>query len=488
MGRMEARPPRRLLFRLLAGIIVPTVAALGVFGFFAHEVASRALEASSAAGSGRRRRARRRRCCPSSCARSPPGRRGGFAQLRQRQAPAGDRANPAGRAPRARRDSPELESRGDTAGALPLGAHAYELDADRPEIERAARGTPTASPLFVGHDGIPYKRAYAAVGEAGDIAGFIAVEGNADHPAALAAFRRSMLFAGLAALAAVLLLTGGCRAGSRARSRGWRRRRRGSGAATWTPASRSRRATRLACWRRRWRSRARRCEARDERLQMMLAGIAHEVRNPLGGLELYAGLLRDALAAQPERLDEVARIEREVGHLKTVVNEFLEFARRPALRLEAVALRPLFDEIRELAQAPGGAAITVDAADELAVRADVGQLRRALLNLARNAVAAARRNGRVHIAAERAADGQRAHRGPRRRSRRRARAAREDLRAVLHDARKGDRAGPGVRARDRARPRRRCHRVATRPGGGSVFSVRAAARGPESRRHDAPPC
>ena len=69
---------------------------------------------------------------------------------------------------------------------------------------------------------------------------------------------------------------------------------------------------------------------------MMLAGIAHEVRNPLGGLELYAGLLRDALAGQPERLDEVARIEREVGHLKAVVSEFLEFARRPAPRLEAV--------------------------------------------------------------------------------------------------------------------------------------------------------
>ena len=108
--------------------------------------------------------------------------------------------------------------------------------------------------------------------------------------------------------------------------------------------------------------------ARDERMQMMLAGIAHEVRNPLGGLELYAGLLRDALAGQPERLDEVARIEREVGHLKTVVNEFLEFARRPALRLEAVALRPLFDEVRELTAIPGGAAVAVDAPDGLAVQ------------------------------------------------------------------------------------------------------------------------
>ena len=109
--------------------------------------------------------------------------------------------------------------------------------------------------------------------------------------------------------------------------------------------------------------------ARDERMQMMLAGIAHEVRNPLGGLELYAGLLRDALAGQPERLDEVARIEREVGHLKAVVNEFLEFARRPAPRLEAVALRPLFEEVRELTAVPGGATVAVEAPDGLAVRA-----------------------------------------------------------------------------------------------------------------------
>ena len=41
---MEARPsttaPRRLLLRLLVGTIAPTIAALALFGFFAHEVDS----------------------------------------------------------------------------------------------------------------------------------------------------------------------------------------------------------------------------------------------------------------------------------------------------------------------------------------------------------------------------------------------------------------------------------------------------------------
>ncbi len=144
--------------------------------------------------------------------------------------------------------------------------------------------------------------------------------------------------------------------------------------------------------------------ARDERLQMMLAGIAHEVRNPLGGLELYAGLLREALAAQPERLEEVARIEREVGHLKAVVSEFLEFARRPSPRLETVRLDALFADVRELTQTGAGAEIAIDVAPGLAVTADAGQIRRALLNLVRNA-ATASRTGRVRLSAS-AARGQ----------------------------------------------------------------------------------
>src|SRR6516164_2840277 len=43
MGSLRG-PRQRLLTKLLVGTLVPTVAALAVFGLFAHEVARRALE------------------------------------------------------------------------------------------------------------------------------------------------------------------------------------------------------------------------------------------------------------------------------------------------------------------------------------------------------------------------------------------------------------------------------------------------------------
>ena len=55
---------------------------------------------------------------------------------------------------------------------------------------------------------------------------------------------------------------------------------------------------------------------RDRELQMMLGGIAHEVRNPLGGMELFVGLLREDLEGQDAELELLARVEKELGALK----------------------------------------------------------------------------------------------------------------------------------------------------------------------------
>jgi signal transduction histidine kinase len=385
------------LVKLLVGTLVPTVAALVVFGVLAQEVARKTLEDELGRRLGTAAAGAAVMVLPEQIAELTAGDEGSltYANVGRKLELARQRFG----VRRVLLVARDLTGRGDTAGRVALGATAHELGADRAEMERALR-SPVASPLFTGHDGLPYKRAYAAVGNAGsDAAGFAVVEGSADYYVALATFRRWLVTAGAVALLGVLLVTVFLArritgpvvrlAGAAARI--------GRGELTATvPIEARDEIGFLAATLDDMRAALR---ARDERLQMTLAGIAHEVRNPLGGLELYAGLLRDALAGQPERLQEVARIERELAYLKAVVTEFLDYARRPLLDLATVPLAPLLEEVRELA-GTGGAQISVDAAAAITVRADSGQLRRALLNLARNAVAAtAAAGGHVVLAA-----------------------------------------------------------------------------------------
>lgn len=387
------RPPAgRLLTRLLLGTSIPTALVLCAFGVLAHEVARRVLEdelgrrlALAAAGSAGMILPEQVVALEDGDAQSLT-----YTNVRRKLNLARQRFD----VRRVILVSRELLGRGDTDLRIPDGGEAHELGADRLEMRRAADGTPSTSPLFEGHDGLPYKRAYAAItaedpGAGGNrVLGFVVVEASADYFVALRAFRRRLMLGGGAALVAILLVTSllARRISRPVVELATAAERIGRGELDQPVTATTHDevgflAETLDDMR---------CalKARDERLQMMLAGIAHEVRNPLGGLELYAGLLRDALANQPDRLDEVRRIEREVNYLKRVVNEFLDYARRPPLSLGRVALADLFKEVSEIASSDRLRA-SVEALPEMRVLADEIQLRRALINLVSNAVGAA---------------------------------------------------------------------------------------------------
>jgi len=285
---------------------------------------------------------------------------------------------------------------------LALGAKAHELGADAPEVERAKSGQPSASPLFTGRDGLPYKRGYARIGN--PTVGFAVVEASVQYLDALAAFRRWLLLGGIGSVAVIAVLAAWLSrrmTGPLERLAG-AAERIGQGDLTGTVAVETR--DEIGYLAKRLDEMRQALRARDERMQMMLAGIAHEVRNPLGGLELYAGLLREALAGQGERLAEVARVEREIGYLKNVVTDFLDFARRPAPVMDVVPVRDLLDEAAEICRASGGPTIAIDCAAGLVAHADRAQVRRALINLAKNAIVAAGPTGQVVLAARKAED------------------------------------------------------------------------------------
>ena len=89
---------------------------------------------------------------------------------------------------------------------------------------------------------------------------------------------------------------------------------------------------------------------RDEQLRLMLAQVAHEIRNPLGGLELFASAAADT-DDPVERRRLMDRVRSEVAALNAIIDDFLAFARPLSPTREAPDLREPLREAAELARA-----------------------------------------------------------------------------------------------------------------------------------------
>jgi signal transduction histidine kinase len=89
-------------------------------------------------------------------------------------------------------------------------------------------------------------------------------------------------------------------------------------------------------------------------LGQMAAGLAHEIRNPLAGMEMAAGLLRRRLSAQPEALELVEDLAAQLRQLAATVTASLDFVRPVALARESVDPAALVARAleRALARAP----------------------------------------------------------------------------------------------------------------------------------------
>jgi two-component system nitrogen regulation sensor histidine kinase NtrY len=135
--------------------------------------------------------------------------------------------------------------------------------------------------------------------------------------------------------------------------------------------------------------------------------IAHEIKNPLTPIQLWAQRLRKKFVEGAEDLGQVvpeatASIEREVGALKQLVDEFSLFARLPEIKPRTVDFGAVVESVLALYKGLPEIHWKIDVAPDLdEVRLDPDQIRRVLINLIDNAIAAMERSGEISIAARR---------------------------------------------------------------------------------------
>lgn len=298
----------------------------------------------------------------------------------------------------------QRRARLDVGGVLPLLAEVPESFQDTLELQRVFEGQRAASQvLFEGTDGLWYKRGYAPMFVEGQVVGAVAVEGPAEFFGPLTSLRNAFL--GLGAATFALLFFAAALSAS-ALSRPLERLvasalRMGRGDLE-TPVIREP-TVEIGILAGELEAMRRALQSRNRQLTMMLAGVAHEVKNPLGGIELFAGLLDEELRSPELSLGDarahLQRIRREVEYLKRIVDDFLAFAKDDKLQ------RTRFDAQRwvecSLQHVQGEATVRgVDVyvqAQSADLEGDENLLISALVNVLKNAVQISKPGQRVTV-------------------------------------------------------------------------------------------
>ena len=152
-------------------------------------------------------------------------------------------------------------------------------------------------------------------------------------------------------------------------------------------------------------TRLKRLEAENERNRRLSAmgelvmKIAHEIRNPLGSIELFANLLADDLKGM-EQVDFARRISNSVRSLVSTLDNMLRFSGdiRPKLEFGCIndILRESCAEFKGLLAGAGIELYMADA-DRYTLYLDKDLIRQAFINVLLNAVQAMPEGGKVEV-------------------------------------------------------------------------------------------
>lgn len=130
---------------------------------------------------------------------------------------------------------------------------------------------------------------------------------------------------------------------------------------------------------------------REDRLAAMgrmAAELAHEIRNPLGSLALFSGMLVEDLAEQEGPLELARKMQEGVGRLNRVVGNTLSFSRDLHPKEGAVALRSFWEEALRSATLAEAVPWDNQIPDQASWQGDPDLLRQVAQNLLQNATRA----------------------------------------------------------------------------------------------------
>jgi signal transduction histidine kinase len=318
----------------------------------------------------------------------------------------------------------------DAAGEVPIGQVYRLLAIDAVEIKQIWEGRSSSSTLYQGSDGNFYKSGYAPFFDSnGNPAAGVGVESGAGFLPLIRTLKEEMfLIASISILVTVTLSLIFSRSLTHPLKNliGVMARASRSGALETVPVTRRDEIGYLG---RRFNEMVETLTEKEQTLhklyamekdraeiiQRISAGLAHEIRNPLGAMSGYVELLERNWTppGSPKEMDAKLRslfegMKDEVRILNRILTDFLSFAKEPGLKMEWVSPADLVQRAVAAALPTGSAvpgsvgrpliSVHYQMEDNLPeIQADPVALRKAFLNIVLNAVQAMPKGGHLTV-------------------------------------------------------------------------------------------
>lgn len=287
----------------------------------------------------------------------------------------------------------------DTDEGVLIGYRYPFLKFNQPELEMAERGLPAHSILFETYDGKLYKTAFVPIIINNECQCIIAVEGSATFLYLIKRIEWHLITIGIVGvIVSILIGIYFSRTISNPVTKLMEEAEK-IGAGKLTDAIHIRSADELGFLGATMERMRKNILKRDQHMLAMLAGVAHELRNPLAGVEIFAHLLKKEKPNDDALQDKVMKIIRETEVMKRILGDFVDFARPRKPQPEVCNVERLLEEVHSIfhSELDSKNIILVREIGPNRVFADPGQVRQCLMNLIENAQQSISKDGTIRI-------------------------------------------------------------------------------------------
>ncbi len=281
-----------------------------------------------------------------------------------------------------------------------IGKRIIRLEIDRNEIEKTFNNKKTSSILFRGDDGNYYKSAYVPViYEDGKVIAALGVSASATYFETLKNIRNGIiLVVFLSLLLIIIIITVVSKSISKPVS-DLIKQAKSLARGDFEQRLDTKTYGELAILVETFEQMRERIMNRDSEMKMMLSGIAHEIRNPLGGMQIMIDLVSERFTDDKETQKLIVQMNNELKYLNNVVTSFLRYSKNINVAKSKVNLVSLIDEVTDIIgrEIDEKEIVLKKELIDVEVLSDYDILKQVFINILLNSIQAVERQGMIEI-------------------------------------------------------------------------------------------